>query len=276
MENKETSISLYNAFEIVSKSLTENDIDIYKATTELKITELSQQDLFEKLKTLIKLVYFNSGFQLKGNTDNERSEYLSMLTQSFIVELMVEYKAFSFADINLAFRRGVLNNYGEYMGLSVVTFMNWLKSYLDERRMVIFNANRILEKHEMENEEKLSLVKTEDKMKLYSIKALKEYKEKGKYYDLGNAIYDFLDKKGMLKITPEEKWEYMTSARLNILDGSREKTKNETNHFKRLEINKYILQVEENKNFDEGGKIRAEAKRIALLDYFDSITELTF
>ena len=250
----------------ISTPLTIQEGEIVKAKTSALINDLPEGDVFLKVKMLIKMAYFNAGFKINGDTEVEMSDNLILMTRSFILELKSKYNIFSIEELDIIFRRGVLKEFGDYMGLSVVSFMSWVGEYYQQRQLAIFKNNDNLAKSYKEPE--ISDQEKEEIMIKGVHRAFAEYKEKGQYHDFGNAIYNYLDKKGLIKFTPADKQSFMASARMNLQLDTNEKIENGCrNVFERNELFKFIKQLEQN-DTSIHKRIISEAKQVALNLFF--------
>ena len=248
--------------------LTTNEQEIIKATQSEKLCNLDITELMVGIKSLIKMTYFNAGFSIKGDNDIDKSDNLILMTKSVIKEIITPYKNLTLAEIEIAFRRGVLKRYGEYMGISVVSLVNWIICYQNERMDAIFRNKQLLEKAEAENVTK-SPEEREQIMKDFSHRAFAEFKEKGIFLDYGNAVYSFLDEKGLIKFTGDEKRGFMDTARMNLqIDSELSLVSESPNHFKRQEIMSFISKLSDKDKSIEA-RVISEAKQVALNLFFN-------
>jgi len=227
------------------------------------ISQIDKRELFEKLKTIIKSVYFKAGYEIKGNNENEIAGQTILLTQAFMQELLIRYSEIHISEIEMALNNGIYKKYGEYMSLSSVTFINWIDKYYTQRIDLIFKQRQIEEKLQKNKEMiKPSESEIEQRMKDLALKAFETYKEKGFYDDFGNCVYDYLDKKGMIKFTSDEKNKFMHDAKLKLSSNDKEK------RFKDF------LKLIEQKDKKTINVVISEAKRLALNNYFSTIKNL--
>lgn len=228
------------------------------------ISQIDKRDLFEKLKTIIKAVYFKAGFEIKGNNEVEIAEQIILLTQAFMQELLIRFSEICISEIEIALNNGIYKKYGEYMALSSVTFITWIDKYYEQRRDLIFKQRQIEEKIDRNKEIAIpNPEQIENDLRKLSLEAFEKFKKTGFYNDYGNCVYDYLNKKGMIKFSSEEKNKFMFEAKLKIAEEDKEK------RFK-----DFLLLIER-KDKKATNIVVCEAKRIALNKYFSTIKKLT-
>ena len=253
--------------------LTTNEQEIIRATQSEKLCNLDITELMLGIKSLIKMVYFNAGFSIKGDNDIDKSDNLILMTKSVLKEIITPYKDLTLAEIEIAFRRGVLKSYGEYMGISVVSLVNWIISYQNERREAIFQNKRLLEKSESEDVTK-SPEEREQIMRDFSHRAFAEFKEKGVFIDYGNAIYSFFDEKGLIEFTGEDKRSFMVTARMNLqMDSEYSLVSESSDLSKKQEIRSFMKRLNDKDKSTEA-RVISEAKQVALNLYFNITNKL--
>ncbi|KEQ31224.1 hypothetical protein N180_02960 [Pedobacter antarcticus 4BY] len=164
------------------------------------------------------------------------------------------YKQIRVAEIGNCFAKGIRGEYGEFMGLSVVTFEKFIMGYLvsDYRS----NLGKTLPKAEIPSPPK-ELTK-QDRID-FAQKAYDKYKIAGFYNDLGNIIYDFLDCEKLIPFTTSEKFEMLDQAR-------QEEYKKLQNPLSLEEARRFNIQLEALMSSND--KIIPRSKRIALNRYF--------
>ena len=256
-----------------SITLTNLENEIITSIQDPTISKIDYKTLFLKIKELIYLVYFNAGFQIKGDTEDEKATNIVLFTQSFMRELIDNFPSYTLKDVEISFRRGVLKFYGEYMGINTTALFSWLKAYLSEKQEAIYKFNKIQDLNKTTALDQLTSQEREKLLISNSLKAFEIFRTTGYFEDYGNAIYNFLDTKQMLNFSAAEKNTFMALAAENI------KTKNnpilETNPQKRREMINLLKTLESNP-LNLHTQIICEAKKIALNKYFKKINEVIF
>lgn len=238
-----------------------------KANDNVQIHSKSSSEVTKKLNDLISKTFFEA-----GQSKLSSHEHLA-LCMSFTKDLFLSYRFKTFEEIELAFHKGVRKEYGEYFGLNIVTFINWIKSYeKDQKRIEALQKkiNQINYSHkELTHEEKHSI-------HLKSIcDCFDDYAKNGMlskykgYDDL--TCYDILKKSDIIHITKEYSWEIWNKAKKNVEARlNAEKLKNAGDY---LRIKEIVKRLETINNSDDI-EIKNEAKRIALRDFFDGLIEI--
>jgi len=172
-------------------------------------------------------------------------------------------KTFTDDEIIYCFRSGVLKEWGDYQRLSIPTFNDWIKAYRKspEREKNLSNRPLLCSENQLTDEEK------EQKTKKYIIDAFNEFKLTGKINDCGNSIYNFLERYEILLLSAELKWKYYNEAK------QRQKVKYEMKFLEsRDQKFKKLLEQIERSSIDD--MVAAEAKRIAVVEYFNGLIKM--
>lgn len=241
---------------VTSPELSKEEREIILAGHNQKIKNLSEKELKGQILDLITKTFLDSG-QSSADADVYAAE--------MAVEIKHYFSSLSFEEIRLAFFKGARNEYGEYFGLNPVTFYKWITSYMQsysrltaKKKQLQFEQPAIKELTEEEKDKIMS--------DAYD-KALLEFKTTGKYNDIGNSIYRWLDKKKQITFTPKEKRDFVEIAReklFNSVDLTNAATPLEAREFKKL------IEIYEQKNSDP---VLVEAMKLALIEYFKMKTK---
>jgi hypothetical protein len=239
--------------------------------TNAPIKELTKQTKLKGIADLIRGAYLTAGYNLKGSDSDEQAESVFLMAQGLSDAMEVRHPSYTLEDLTLAFKFGIFGDFGEYKGLSVVTFEGWVRAYDIKRRDAQFKyykeqekraATELPEKTETEKERILT-----DATK----KAFAEFRKCGRFNDVGNAIYNHLDKKGLLQFSAKEKRGFMIEAK--------EQLKNKNNplfakdSMQRSDLRVLISKIE-NKDKNTNALIIQEAKKQAINEHFKKITNL--
>lgn len=173
-------------------------------------------------------------------------------------------------EINIAFTRGVLGEYGDFKGLSVVTFIGFLKSYLkDEERQRIIALSMVKpeEKKIPTAEEVFEMAKGN------ALKALNDVKIGRDITLSGSAVYDWLSLLGVISLSTEEKNESMDEAKSQLIEEYTHKNMTETDRFKRIDNTTIIdtLNSDYKSSQDVHKKLIRRAKTISLKYFLQGI-----
>jgi hypothetical protein len=143
----------------------------------------------------------------------------------FLYNGVLEYvrlhgKHLTMEELEIAFKRGAMDEYGEWHGLSAMTFCKWIKGYVNSTKLAAMKEKAKIEKMEREKEEERT---PEEKLQsrkdwLNGIldkydEFLKDDKEKMELYDFMNRLFIFLFKIDILKISNKEGGEFVNRAK---------------------------------------------------------------
>lgn len=272
--------------EIVKKQeyfpeLSKQENEIIQAKSEPRLSEIKEADKIKLFSEAIRLVYFNTGINVKGSTDDECSENLFIFAMSLNEALNYNYINLSIKDIQIALKNGAYGLYGDFMGISVNTLIKWIKCYDEQRKETIFKSYKLIDK--MKIPEPIEKQNVEKKIRISILKKYNDFKlsvkkDKNDNYiypkfieDYGNVYYDYLDKYKIIPFNQERKKEFMKLAELEIISEN-----NGTviiNKSKRDEARK-LLKMIESKEKSAIQLIIIRAKKIALLEFFKMRFEL--
>jgi hypothetical protein len=182
---------------------------------------------------------------------------MTILVSEISNSIRNNYKQIRTDEISICFAKGIRGEYGEYMGLSVVTFEKFIMGYLASDYRA--NLGKTLPKAEPPAPSKEL---TRQNRIDFAQKAYEKYKTGVFYDDLGNIVYAFLDSEGLIPFTPSEKFEMLDQAR-------QEEYKRLQNPLSVEEARRFNIQIEALMNGNE--KIIPRSKKIALNKYFEKL-----
>lgn len=176
-----------------------SDLIKYEATSGLTF---KQQVKFAQQHALVKdadedllhsLVNLHLGrcIQLTGFKFDQDEDYDFLLSE-MEKEISSHAKGLRISEIPIAFDRGIKKVYGEWVGLSVVTFTGFIHSYMKDPERL-----RILKELEPEKKE-LPPQPYDGTNRFEELK--KQFSDKGWAEDTGNIIYDWLLETGKIEL----------------------------------------------------------------------------
>lgn len=138
--------------------------------------------------------------------NRETSEInIKFTTSELYNSLQKDYRKYNltFGDIDTAFLNGVLGRYGEVFEISYVSFISWIDKYINSDEYLEKNEKKVIialpqKTEETDNEKKLKIAN-------FIFNKYCDYKETGKFSDIGNVSYDFLTENRLLIASPEER-----------------------------------------------------------------------
>lgn len=234
---------------------------IVASLNEKRIKVLTEQEIKAALTELIGKAVFEAGQSID-------LPKIVGISNSLYPDLKNYFTTLSLKDIELAFNLGVRKIYGEFMGINVTTLFNWLKAYTSDP-----NRNEAKKKQNTYlielNKPKEPTPAEIEKIMLGGCNEAYEAIKAGQYYDdIGNAVYNFIDRKNKIPFSAERKQQFMKAARQIILGQKNDQFKTA----KGLDINKIKKEIESlNENSNE---VVIEAKKLVLNKYLIECNEL--
>lgn len=157
-----------------------------------KIIDREQEDVETELVTIVTSTYSIAGQKADPGT-------LAIYASEFYCRLMEVYPRVTIDEVRHALRNGVYDEYGEYFGLNVKTFIFFIRSYMnsDARRKAVeeWSASRALLSEPVPDERKNMRASANYSNELYFLFLAGKLE-----FDLTPAfLYDFLVRVGVLK-----------------------------------------------------------------------------
>lgn len=259
---------------LVYGDLTLNDIknsSISKANKEIIISKFGEKQIKhldpnyagEKLKTAINLTIFESGFKV----DN-----ISELILMIIKDIFTDFSHLTISECGIAFRNGVRGLLGDFMGLSVRTFYNWLISYNETIKAEAIKQLQYIRKEKVITDEDKERIKWEWLNTF--IQDFELYKKEGviEQLDFNNGFYEYCVKTGIGYLTIKEKLEIKELAKKRILSANN--ILNAKNSDERKSFKSIVSSIANN-TYNQTAEIQivSESKRIALKIIYDKLIE---
>jgi hypothetical protein len=259
---------------LVYGDLTLNDIknsSISKANKEIIISKFGEKQIKhldpnyagEKLKTAINLTIFESGFKV----DN-----ISELILMIIKDIFTDFSHLTISECGIAFRNGVRGLLGDFMGLSVRTFYNWLIAYNETIKAEAIKQLQYIRKEKVITDEDKERIKWEWLNTF--IQDFELYKKEGviEQLDFNNGFYEYCVKTGIGYLTIKEKLEIKELAKKRILSANN--ILNAKNSDERKSFKSIVSSIANNTyNQTAEMQIVSESKRIALKIIYDKLIE---
>jgi hypothetical protein len=259
---------------LVYGDLTLNDIknsSISKANKEIIISKFGEKQIKhldpnyagEKLKTAINLTIFESGFKV----DN-----ISELILMIIKDIFTDFSHLTISECGIAFRNGVRGLLGDFMGLSVRTFYNWLITYNETIKAEAIKQLQYIRKEKVITDEDKERIKWEWLNTF--IQDFELYKKEGviEQLDFNNGFYEYCVKTGIGYLTIKEKLEIKELAKKRILSANN--ILNAKNSDERKSFKSIVSSIANN-TYNKTAEIQivSESKRIALKIIYDKLIE---
>lgn len=195
-----------------------NEIKLYQQPIDLALYPKREQEVFNALQTA--LINTKPEIELYEIFRKQitHAYMISMFTppepvafQAIVNETMMKYKSsFGFireGEINLIFTRGLAKEFGDFMGLSYITFVDWAKAYAKDLIRIKLTSHP-KENNKPSDDEIYQLKKTN------AYNALNEFKQKGTCGRFAVDVYNFFEEIKLITLTQEEKNEYWRLAKV--------------------------------------------------------------
>ena len=231
---------------------------------ELTIRMLDANFAGEKLKVAINLTIFESGY---------KTENISQLILMVIKDIFSDFGNMTISDVVLAFRKGVRGDLGEFMGLNVRTFYNWLKSYNETVKAEAMKALRTIKKQEPPVSEEKKKQLRMDWLNNHIIDF--ELHKQGlqiKTYDIRNIFYEYCLKNGIGYLTKDEKKDIRETAKQLLKSSflpSNARDRSEQKEFS--QIMNALINDEQDTTVEQ--RIVMQSKRLAIPIIFNKLIE---
>ena len=180
-----------------------------------KISEMKKSELVKELNNILTKTYFDAGQIMPGFNTQEQTKNLQVLSVALYDELQ-QFKFLRIEELKIAFKNGVRGEYGEFFGINIKTFYQWLKGYQnDEKRKAAIIAAKA------ESEKEYSRPVDKKKVSIEWWEMIKRehsaFKNGGKLY-LRGAFNQFklFEEVGIIKLSNAEKYEWIEKAKLAI------------------------------------------------------------
>lgn len=241
--------------------------EIYEALNTELVSNSLPPSIFNAIKVGVAKSYADTGFNIPGTDEEKRQsqEYLIMEVMKYIRKM---YQGLRLGEIPIAFAAGIRKEYGDYMGLSVLSFCNFVDGYIKDQA----RKNALLEKGKLMIEESRIPDYNEvfDTAKGNALKALSDLKACNELGLYSGVVHDFLETIGLIDLEDDEIKELKAEARQLILLEYANKV--EPDKFKRIN-NQIIIEALIGKDNQDKVKhlINIKAKMLALKAYLQSI-----
>lgn len=261
--------------------LSDLEKSVINAQQAKKVIEASERDLKNAITSGVTSAMFNLG--VKAPTDKEQFEAAlnerKILESRILIDIKFHFKGLTTEDIKNAFELGSKGEFKskpeDVLFLSPEKIFSWLKAYKAQVKEPVLKKKLILDQkqskqREYSEEERQKMIKEAE---VININRLKEEYEKflqgGKPDDPVNVLYDFLDKKGLVRLSNARKREIWVQARQEYVSGH-----SSSNTIGEYFENKKILDEVEKGTDRIEAILKSRAKQKALAVIFQDIKDL--
>ena len=172
---------------------------VYEANSSTAIRKISDKNV------VVNSIHQSINRSIADKGVNMEAEDMKYLKKSVTDDILNDFSNLSLQDIQLCFKMGVRGNLGEYFGINVVTFYQWLKKYKEDILPQTFHeVSKFLPPAKAE--EPQVDFKMLDLEKVNGIcNAIDKYKQEKIYdfNDIGNIHYKFLKRNNVFDFSDE-------------------------------------------------------------------------
>lgn len=215
------------------------------------IRELNQPELKEALVRLITTIYRIAGYELKAeDCAFQVNELLkdvsnSHMTLETLSEVMI---------------KGVKGQFGDWHGLSVMTYHKWIAAYkaikpVNQVKALPQKVDLPLTKEEREQVFRDSLEWSRQ-----------HFYRTGELLDVGNKLFDGCWNRGIINFDEAQAKIYKDDAFARISHEQETRLKSAKERIDKIAVNQIMEEIA--RTFEEDSLVKIEAKKLALADYF--------
>lgn len=219
-----------------------------------QIRNVNREDANKALLQVIITTYRICGF--KSSEDEVMFQVTELMKDLNKTSLSIE-------DVKTAFENGAKGKYGEFMGLSVLTYLKWINAHKAEKPAP---TNKLIAESKIELTQEQKDAIAEESIKVM----IDHYQKKGEIINGGNANFKYLWRIGKIRFDQQKAEEYLERAKSLIyerLNQNREKASVELN---RGEVKQIDKQIEALMDSDVNTEIKIEAGKLAIKDFLNS------
>jgi hypothetical protein len=198
----------------------------------------------------------------------ERQDEITYLVQTMPAEVTRNLPNIRLDEIPIAINRGIMQQFGEFYGLNVVTFMRFLIAHhqSEQRQQAVkahlAAATGVAERPTMPTARQIH----QNRLNRMGT-AFEHYKSQGYYNDYGSLVFDHINALGKIPFGPEKESQLLEQARQNLVNRhSRISLYPDERATLRATLNKIV-------HGEANSLIVTEAKRLALFELFDNLIE---
>lgn len=238
---------------------------------------ISGLEIKEALKLLIDLIT-NTQVNIGHVKRADDSEANLQIAENLLNLIKSKYQSLTVSELKLAVLNGSISEYGDYSTLSLKTFSDWIKGYLNDinKKTAMSEWNKMIDMVQIRN---YSEEQKEQIIMDGCIHAFNDYKSNGLLNKiifpvdyLCGIYYDYLKNKGLINFTSERKGQIYDEALKIYKSGIDELRKN--GGVTKDIYGSIITTISNKKTSQENRSFVNLGKRIGLRMYFDDLLEL--
>lgn len=252
-----------------------NEITTYKpsamamALTSQKVIDLPDNVAKSRLMDIVSKTEFELGYKASD------AKHMAMMCNALLEEIKTSFKSIRIDELVIAFKNGARGEFGEFFGLSVVTFNKWINGHqISEKRREALKSIRDAEKVEVKQPSKQEALKMFLEM---WVRRYTEYKKSGVIkFDTPFRDYRILWENGLINHDQSEREMFIEQAKYEFARDFEAKRKVYAFSNKVIYLqNKLIVDRIESEDLtvDDEPQIIALACEFAIKDYFLKIND---
>lgn len=248
---------------------------IVSALQSQKIIELKKQDAMKIFIDLLSKTYFDAGQVVNGYNVQEQGKYLQAMANALHEEIKDSFSFLKIDELKLAFKNGLRGEYGDYFGLNMKTYNQWIKGWqFDSKRQDALK--RIKEANEVEPKPAMDKQQAELAWKKTITDQFEKYKQTGFIViTMPFMLFSELEKRGVIKISTAEKWQYIEKAKGEFKKRMLKKRQLLIGKNGFHAITELVSRLENNQvNSADQNAIKAVACELAILDLYNQTDKI--
>lgn len=248
-----SELQLYKQHNLDISNFSKRDIEIYEALQSPMIKDLTDAECFELFRHSINKAYLIAVYSPPA------TEQFTVLVDETMKKAKNTYGFIRAKELPLIIIRGCSKEYGEFMGLSFITFVDWIGSYVkDKKRIELTTPVKETKEPTLQERFEIASKNAMDAFLAYQI---------GKDISLvAPTVYRFLRGIKLFEYTPDEQQEFWDQAEQDVLKELRLKKSVTIEKFRRDEIERMLTGEQSIED-----KITAQQRRLGLYSFFQSI-----
>ena len=191
-----------------SKNLPAEISEVLSALSSRFVKDMTDEELFDYLLPVITKCFTDSGHKSPDNIQYFITEVLNDVRQA------CKWQALRKDELSIAFYKGIRKEYGDYVGLPVVRFAEFIKGYMTSitRSQALAEKNKPMDEvSEPTEQEKFNMAKDN------ALKAFADVKDGRDINLYGSVVYDFLNGLKLIEMSGKDKWQLIDEAMNQIL-----------------------------------------------------------
>lgn len=225
------------------------------ALTSSMVKDTPKKGLFDYVKGAIARAYAMSRF-----TPPETEEMNVIVKGTFDI-IVTKYPTLRYQEIEIAFLNGITGEYGDYKGLSVISFSHFTKCYMVDKNRI----SQLPQKLQIEAPKEPSREEKFDLAASNAVEAFNKYRNGADISIIASTVYKTLLKMNLVDYSEEEVIEFEEQARLDVVEDLTTKKNLAGDKLMRQQFQRML----------DGGdlqeKIVMQARRLGCYHYFKTL-----